>query len=114
MNTTVDTYVIPSVSREVRETVHVSLASFKPEDIAEYLRTRGYQVNGTFSKVVLQALDNKPCRVNRFGEEEEIPGLFISDADLDRVTTLALCGLKAEARDWLVEIVEQHTERSLR
>lgn len=109
---------IPSVTRSREHTVTVSLADFNADEIAEYLREQGYQVDGTWSK---KFLPQQP-RTRSFREHDancdcdgpDVEGMLIENGELDRMRTLLLCGQAEAAREYLFDIVEEHIGRSLR
>lgn len=89
----------PYVTPTVRESVTVYLSDFSDEDIAEYMRHQGYTVNG---------LDGRPDHTGADG------ALFLSEEELNRLWTLALCGQQQAARDWLCDRVGEHIGRPLK
>lgn len=88
----------PYYAPTVRETFTVSLEDFSDEDIGEYMRHQGYTVLG---------LAEKPGHT---GPDES---LTLSEEELNRLWTLALCGQQQAACDWLCERVGEHIGRSL-
>jgi len=93
-------YRTPEISRYVE----VSLDDFGDDEIAEYLRHRGYAVAGS----------GKPAEDEAGGP---VPGegpVLIDEDDLSRIDTLAVCGQLDSARDHVLTIVERHIGRSLR
>lgn len=87
MAETAKRYRTPSVS----EYVDVSLDQFDTEEIREYL-----------------AHVDEGTATGRHGES-----LTIGVADLGRVETLALCGQRDAAREFVLEIVARHIGRKL-
>ena len=76
----------------------VDLDEFEDDEIASYLRHRGYVVNGSNNDSSDSGADDV---------------LIISEADLNRIATLSLCGQNESAREWLIDIVSNHIERRL-
>lgn len=116
---TVTPYVEPHVERAVLP-VRVSLSAFKDEDIAEYLRRQGYQVNGTFSRALLDTVAEQKRKVKQHNYKctcdcdcDEVEGLLIDDAQISRVSTLLLCGQRDAAREFVFQIVSEYIGRSL-
>jgi hypothetical protein len=102
--------------------VSVSLDEFKPEEVAEYLRGIGYQVDGTFSRQVIDRLEqsDRDRRDRRYlgkddesGDPEYEYGCFILKSELDRAETLALCGQRDAAREYIVAVVNRVLQRPL-
>lgn len=87
----------------VERYVDVSLDDFLDEQIIEYLRHRGYSVDG------------KPddAEVLEVASADGIQPLTLSVAELNGMNTLALCGQQESARDWLIELVSKHISRQL-
>lgn len=83
----------------VERYVDVSLDDFSDEEITEYLRHRGYSVDGKPDDAVASA--------------DGIQPLTLSVAELNGMNTLALCGQQESARDWLIELVSKHISRQL-
>lgn len=108
-------YVVPKVFVQ-RDPVAVSLEAFKEEDIAEYLRQRGFEVNGAFSTQLLDAARSQGVRRRRYGDDDDpddVSGLLIEDAQLARVYTLAVCGQVDAAREFVLQIISDHIGRRL-
>ena len=76
----------------------VSLDEFEDDEIAGYLRHRGYIVNGSNNDSSDSGTDDV---------------LIISEADLNRIATLSLGGQTESAREWLIDLVSNHIERRL-
>lgn len=98
----------PCVTRERQVIVSVQLSEFEPEVIAEYMRSIGFQVDGTFSRQLLDELNARLSRrfVSDSGDEPEYEeGVFILRSELDRLDTLALCGQRDVAHERLIELV---------
>jgi len=124
MNTplTIETVSVPRVTATREVEVTVSLDQFEIEAIAEYLRGRGFQVDGTFSRSVIDAMEaqrRKQRRVKHAWEDDDDSdpeyeeGVFILKSELQRIHTLAICGQRDSARDLLVSIVEREGGRRL-
>lgn len=112
----IDNYVGPKVTRTVQQTVYVSLADFKPEEMAEYMRLIGYRVDGTFSRAMLDAINNPRRRYRSCAhceDADEIEGLLIEDDQLGRIQTLLLCGQRDSAREYLFDLVSDYIGRNL-
>ena len=105
----------PAITRTREINVTVSLDEFDPAAIAEHLRGLGYQVDGAFSRQMLDALGESKTR-RRTNDDDDDPeyenGLWISESELDRIETLALCGQQDVARTRLVELVRASREGS--
>lgn len=78
------------------EYVTVSLNDFGNEEIAEHLRHEGFRVDGV-------GLGDKPCS----------EGMWIDPEDMSRIDTLALCGQKEAAREWILDMVGKYIGRDL-
>jgi hypothetical protein len=114
---------VPSITKEEKVRATVSLSDFKPEEVAEWLRSEGYQVDGTFRKVltappVVTSTRHKPwCALNRSscecGGDEEIDGVLIEQGQLSRVETLLLCGQRDAAREHVLALVGEAIGRVL-
>ena len=100
MSTTEDKkprYRMPSVSA----VCDVRIDEFDTKDIISYLRHKGYRVDGT-------------------GDEPDLGGgcdgsseAIISRSELNRISTLALCGQREQARDMVMQMVSEAIGRSL-
>jgi hypothetical protein len=114
---TIETYAAPTVTREIEpRRVTVSLTDFKLEDVAEFLREYGYEVNGEFSRRLLESARNQRARRRIGGDDDDpdyVEGLLIEDEQLARVKTLALCGQRESAREYVLQIVGDFIGRPL-
>jgi hypothetical protein len=114
---------VPSVTKTREVSVSVSLSDFKPEDIAEHLMSLGYQVDGSFSRSVLEAVKGERLKSKKTGsyyddeDEEDTPeyadGVFILSSELDKLETLTLCGQQDSAHAGLLEIVRRESGRRI-
>lgn len=106
---TFTTVFAPSISRTRELSVSVSLDDFKPEVIAEYLRGQGFQVDGTFSRGLMEEMDRvRTQRRTWLGPEDEDifeDGLWLTEAELSRIDTLAMCGQREAAIQSLIGLV---------
>jgi hypothetical protein len=106
---TVAAVTVPSITKEETIRTHVSLSEFKPEEVAEWLRGEGYQVDGTFRKVLKNdALvsikrHSRSCTCDCDCDYES--GLLIDEAQLSRIGTLLLCGQRDAAREHALALV---------
>lgn len=120
---TVSTVIVPSVTRQETIRTQVSLSEFKPEEVAEWLRGEGYQVDGTFRKVLAPTplvtdIRHKPwCSRSHdsceCGGSEEVEGLMIEQDQLSRAETLILCGQREAAREMILALVSEGIGRTL-
>jgi hypothetical protein len=114
-------FQVPSITRPARvEEVSISLSEFKPEEIAEYLRSLGYAVDGTFSRNMLAELQNvrdrRRIEVDYRGHHHDPlweEGVWIEEGELSRAATLAMCGQREAAREHILAIVSAGMERPL-
>lgn len=95
-NQTKPRYWIPTVSADI----DVSLDQFDAEEIAEYLRHSGYAVfNGS---------------AGDFAEDPiAVSGIYVNQDDLNRISTLALCGQLDAARSNALAIISNAIGRAL-
>ena len=76
--------------------VEICLDEFDDAQIIEYLKQQGHEVDGS-----------------RSSEEVDADGVWISQAELSRVSTLHLCGQRAEAHEVIFEIVSSAIGRNI-
>jgi hypothetical protein len=112
---TITAYIEPKVMRHIQpEVVTVSLAEFKLEDVAEFLRANGFAVDGTFSRALMDNVRSQRgeyCR--QCHDDETVSGCLIEEDQLARVQTLAMCGQRDAAREYVLQIVGDYLGRSL-
>lgn len=114
---------VPSVTKKREVSTTVSLADFKPEEIAEYLMGLGYQVDGNFSRAMLDALEGARLQRKKTGsyydddddddQPEYADGIFILASELCYLETLTLCGQGHHAHARLVDIVRRESGRRI-
>jgi hypothetical protein len=106
---------IPRVERTVEHGVSVSLADFKVEEVAEYLREQGYSVDGSYSSVLLAAARNgggaRHVTLRADDDDPGCSGLLIDDGVIARLETLVMCGQGGAVRDELLRILCDHLGR---
>ena len=95
MSTTERRYRVPSVSRDV----DVSLSDFDLDEIREYLRRHD-----------TGQMDKPAGAISPLGFDDP---LLIGSDELDRVTTLAICGQKQHAQQLILSIVSEHIGRDI-
>lgn len=100
MSTTARRYRVPCIEPEVDP---VSLSDFDIDDIREYLRRKDYN-----------EMDKPDTGHPRLGVEGgAFDPLLIETDDLDRIATLALCGQKHHAQQFVLTLVSEHLGRDL-
>jgi hypothetical protein len=88
-------YRVPTVSRYV----DISLSDFDLDEIREYLR-----------RMDRGEMDKPEGSISPAGFGEP---LLIESDDLDRIATLALCGQKQHAQQYVLGLVSEHIGRDI-
>jgi hypothetical protein len=105
---------VPRVTRTVQQHVTFHLSEFKLEEVAQFLRDHGYQVDGAYSRSLVEAAATSRRRRDREDNDSDEPqGLLITDEELERVGMLWLIGQREAARQMVLDIVSEHIGRPL-
>lgn len=105
---------VPMVRRTVQQEVVTRLTDFKLPEIAEFLRQHGYQVDGAYSRALIEsAYKTFKQRQREDNGDDEPEGLFFDSNDLARVETLLLIGQREAARELVLDAVSDYIGRRL-